>query len=327
MREMRPRRGIRMRRPCVRASMTPTIGSGRASGSSAAARLSSETGTTPPRFGRSAEQGAGIQADGVLQCRSMRPRPDSHAVGTVHKGDRPLTTIDLWPRRDKHWKDGRSAKENARAWIDASPGLQPDIAQILAACRGIGPLRQWRAEPEARIAIDGFPWSTTEHRSPPRRRGQPRSRSDRHRSQGGRNLRQHARQPVPTCASTRVGESPLDGSRPDRRPARPVCPRYRATPGTAAALSASHSDRCSACGGRPSLFRAGRAYRARIRDSIDAPRETRMQWRRPRPLPRDGPQSPRPPLPRRYRRPHSAGERISDPLCRQSTNRRSRRAD
>ena len=87
----------------------------------------------------------------------MRPRPDSHAVGTVHKGDRPLTTIDQWPRRDKHWKDGRSAKENARAWIDASLGLQPDIAQILAACRGIGPLRQWRAEPEARIAIDGFP--------------------------------------------------------------------------------------------------------------------------------------------------------------------------
>ena len=90
------------------------------------------------RFGRSAEQGAGIQADGVLQCRFMRPRPDSHAVGTVHKGDRPLTTIDQWPRRDKHWKDGRSAKENARAWIDASLGLQPDIAQILAACRGMG---------------------------------------------------------------------------------------------------------------------------------------------------------------------------------------------
>ena len=87
--------------------------------------------------------------------------PDSPAVGTVHKGDRPLTTIDQWhrfapPKRDIHWKDGRSAKENARAWIDAAPGLQPDIAQILAACRDIGLLRQWCAEPEARIAIDRF---------------------------------------------------------------------------------------------------------------------------------------------------------------------------
>ena len=58
--------------------------------------------------------------------------PDSPAVGTVHKDDRPLTTIDQWhrfapPKRDIHWKDGRSAKENARAWIDAAPGLQPDI--------------------------------------------------------------------------------------------------------------------------------------------------------------------------------------------------------
>ena len=87
--------------------------------------------------------------------------PDSHAVGTVHKDDRPLTTIDQWrrfasPKRDIHWKDGRSAKENARAWIDAAPSLQPDIAHVLGGCRGIGPLRQWRAEPEARIAMDKF---------------------------------------------------------------------------------------------------------------------------------------------------------------------------
>ena len=92
----------------------------------------------------------------------MRPLPDSHAVGTVHKGDRPLTTIDEWhrfapPKRDIHWRDEHSAnKENARAWLDAAPGLQPDIAQILAACCGIGPLRRWCAEPEACIPIDSF---------------------------------------------------------------------------------------------------------------------------------------------------------------------------
>ena len=86
---------------------------------------------------------------------------DTHAVGTVQKGDRLLATLDDWhrfapPKRAIHWKDGRSAKENARAWINAAPGLQPDIAQVLANCDGIGPLRAWRAEPEARIAIDRF---------------------------------------------------------------------------------------------------------------------------------------------------------------------------
>lgn len=87
---------------------------------------------------------------------------DSPAVGTIHKGNRPLTTIDQWRlscfdgAKRCHWKDGRSAKENARAWLDAAPSLQPDVAQILAACRDIGPLRQWLAEPEARITIDSF---------------------------------------------------------------------------------------------------------------------------------------------------------------------------
>ena len=88
--------------------------------------------------------------------------PDSRAVGTIHKGNRPLTTIDQWRlscfdgAKRCHWKDGRSAKENARAWLDAASSLQPDIAQILAACRDIGPLRRWCAEPEARITIDSF---------------------------------------------------------------------------------------------------------------------------------------------------------------------------
>ena len=86
---------------------------------------------------------------------------DSHAAGTLLKGDHRLISIDDWhrfaaPKRDIHWKDGRSAKENARAWIEAAPDLQPDIARTLAACSGIGTLRQWHAEPEARVPIDGF---------------------------------------------------------------------------------------------------------------------------------------------------------------------------
>ena len=84
-----------------------------------------------------------------------------HAIGTVRKHDRALTTIDEWrrfapPKRDIHWKDGRSAKENARAWTEAAPTLQPEIAHVLDNCPDIGPLRRWSAEPEARIAIDRF---------------------------------------------------------------------------------------------------------------------------------------------------------------------------
>ena len=52
-----------------------------------------------------------------------------------------------------YWNDEHSAKENARAWLGAAPGLQPDIARILAACRDIGPVRRWCAEPETHIRI------------------------------------------------------------------------------------------------------------------------------------------------------------------------------
>ena len=88
--------------------------------------------------------------------------PDSPAAGALFKGDHTLTSIEEWhrfappKRRNTHWKDGRSAKENARAWINAAPDLQPDIARTLGACTDIGPLRKWRAEPEARIPIDRF---------------------------------------------------------------------------------------------------------------------------------------------------------------------------
>ena len=84
-----------------------------------------------------------------------------HAAGSIRKHVHLLTTIDEWhrfapPKRDIHWKDGRSAKENARAWIAAAPNFQPDVAQALENCPDFGPLRFWRAEPEARIPIDRY---------------------------------------------------------------------------------------------------------------------------------------------------------------------------
>ena len=83
------------------------------------------------------------------------------ATGTISKDGNLLTTVDEWrqfasPKLDIHWKDGRSAKENARAWISAAPGLQSDVAQALENCLDIGPLRRWSAEPEARIRIDTY---------------------------------------------------------------------------------------------------------------------------------------------------------------------------
>lgn len=82
-----------------------------------------------------------------------------HATGTIRKELHLLTTIDEWhrfapPKREIHWKDGRSAKENAKAWIAAAPNFQPDVAQALENCPDFGPLRFWRAEPEVRIFID-----------------------------------------------------------------------------------------------------------------------------------------------------------------------------
>lgn len=83
------------------------------------------------------------------------------ATGTISKNGNLLTSIDEWwqfasPKLDIHWKDGRSAKENARAWIAAAPELQPDVAQAFENCPSIGPIRRWSAEPEARIPIDRY---------------------------------------------------------------------------------------------------------------------------------------------------------------------------
>ena len=88
------------------------------------------------------------------------PVPDNPR-GIIHKRRQPLTSLEDWrrhapPKRAMHWQDGRSAKENARTWIDAAPGMQPDVLRALGTCPDIGPIREWSAEPEARIAIDGY---------------------------------------------------------------------------------------------------------------------------------------------------------------------------
>ena len=85
-----------------------------------------------------------------------------HSQGVVQKGGRRLATLDEWHRhappkaRHNHWKDGRSAKECARAWLDAAPDLPSEISDALHSFSDIGPLCDWCAEPEAKVRIDEF---------------------------------------------------------------------------------------------------------------------------------------------------------------------------
>ena len=84
-----------------------------------------------------------------------------YSTGIFSKDGRRLTSINDWyrfasPKSDDHWKDDRSAKENARAWIAAAPYLQPDVAQVLENISDIGTLRSWSAKPEVCTSIDKY---------------------------------------------------------------------------------------------------------------------------------------------------------------------------
>ena len=84
-------------------------------------------------------------------------------MGVVEKNGQRLSTLDAWfelagPKGgDRHWKDGRSAKESARSWLAAAPALPAEIAATLSSHRDIGTLYDWRAEPEKQVRIDQFP--------------------------------------------------------------------------------------------------------------------------------------------------------------------------
>ena len=81
--------------------------------------------------------------------------------GFIEKNGRRLSTLDEWrvhapPKSKVHWKDGRSAKESARSWLDAAPSIPAEIAETLYSHHDIGPICDWRAEPEVRVRIDDF---------------------------------------------------------------------------------------------------------------------------------------------------------------------------
>jgi hypothetical protein len=79
---------------------------------------------------------------------------------TIEKAGRKITTLADWqtyagPKGSDHWKDGRSAKEIARAWLE---GMGPplEMAKLLTGHPSFGPLESWIAEPEAKLPFDGF---------------------------------------------------------------------------------------------------------------------------------------------------------------------------
>ena len=79
----------------------------------------------------------------------------------IEKDGRRLTTLEEWhsyapPKRKLHWKDGRSAKENARLWLGAAPDLPSGIVELLRASGSVGNLRSWSAEPEAKVSFDAI---------------------------------------------------------------------------------------------------------------------------------------------------------------------------
>lgn len=85
----------------------------------------------------------------------------------LSKEGRPLRDLVDWgnragPKRRDQWKDHHSAKECARAWLDAAPALPSEIVDALSSHPDFGPVLTWAAEPEVRLPLDG-------------RRGEPRN--------------------------------------------------------------------------------------------------------------------------------------------------------
>ena len=54
----------------------------------------------------------------------------------IHKSGTTLVDLNGWedragPKRAVQWQDGRSAKESARAWLAALPGIPGELTNLL----------------------------------------------------------------------------------------------------------------------------------------------------------------------------------------------------
>ncbi len=74
-----------------------------------------------------------------------------------------ITTLEHWlqqapPKAAHQWVDGRSAKEVARAWLEAPGTTYPsEVQAALVAHPRFGPVISWDCEPEAKLPFDRLP--------------------------------------------------------------------------------------------------------------------------------------------------------------------------
>lgn len=78
----------------------------------------------------------------------------------IFKNGSEIRDLEDWhlragPKSDRQWKDGRSAKESANAWL-SSDGIPAELLSLLEGHPHIGRIEEWMAEPEATVRIDDF---------------------------------------------------------------------------------------------------------------------------------------------------------------------------
>ncbi|MEQ1628600.1 MAG: hypothetical protein ABL965_14475 [Nitrospira sp.] len=74
-----------------------------------------------------------------------------------------LRSLEDWelragPKSHEQWVDDRSAKEAARAWLGLDGSELPvEVQKALASHAAFSSVREWVAEPEAKLSFDSFP--------------------------------------------------------------------------------------------------------------------------------------------------------------------------
>jgi len=85
----------------------------------------------------------------------------------IQKDGRLITNVNEWfkyapPKMGRrHWVDGRSAKELAKAFFETGiPAVPPELRSLLRSHKGLGKVDLEVAFPEHKIALDRFPGET-----------------------------------------------------------------------------------------------------------------------------------------------------------------------
>lgn len=81
---------------------------------------------------------------------------------TIIKKGTEIRSLHEWetlagPKKSCQWKNGRSAKEVAKAWLeDKGESIPSEVLSVLSGHEAFGPIKVWKAEPEAKLRFDSF---------------------------------------------------------------------------------------------------------------------------------------------------------------------------